>query len=618
MGLFDPKKPAFWVMVAVLLAVAAVLLLVFTDTGRSVKTRVVFNEIKEPIRLPDQAGKRLDLKKALELTTEDEDRILRLLGSTRWEQGEMTPEVKYRVKALEKVYFYSHEGHIFFDEKAEKYLTLSFDEWADINAMLGLEEVTFELPNAVGGSNDRNVRIGVASVGFPQNGDIEVIWDNISSREYYYGGEISLWKKSLDEPSYNMGMSFFTDGFWLTTIFMREDYGIESIGYIIDGHSFTRQKYSLEAFGDLEPGEYRLYFNTGVTSDWWVDLTLEHKLYANYSGARCSSDNGDIALHVTDITELDGDVEVAVLWQNFGDSSFEAPYAFRFGRVVSDNELLEAEDRVTDEVFYVHPGEEMPVEYRIRGGASLPAGEYVMRMVSSGNDLRIVLHLDHAARRTAELMEKYPEYFEIENAGLTIFVLDEGEMRFTIGDITEAFEYSRMDVTRRIRERGLTAEEVKLVLAYYPAYTVREIVPVSPVGEPDPEIETETAKALLLLYGDPEPEGEEREKRIEELRKQMPQYFDIPTEEGIDVFVWQMARGSLSFCLAEHTEEEPGFGFVNTQTAVGIIDMKLILSTYDIDPANIVIRPTSSSFSNYGFTCNYERYIEGVRDLLGI
>ena len=618
MGVFDPKKPAFWVMIAVVLAVVAVVLLILVDPTGNKNTRVVFNEIKEPIRLPEQAGKRLSLNKALELTAEDEDRILRLLGSTRWEQGEMTPEVKYRIRALEKEYYYSHEGHIFFDEKAEKYLTLSFDEWADINAMLGLEEVPFELPNAVGGSHDRNVRIGVSYVGFPQNGDIEVIWDNISAKEYYYGGEIGLWKKYLRLTDFVADWSFFSDGFWFKKIYARDEYITAAIGYIIDGHSFVRQKYSLEAFGDLEPGEYRLYFNSNIRSDWWVDLTLEHKLYANIPGAKCSSDNADIALHVTAVEELGNDVEVTVMWQNFGETSFVAPNAYRFGRVVSGNDQFEGEDRITDQVFYVRPGEEMPVTYRIAGGASLPDGEYVMHMVSAGNELRIGLRLDHAARKTAELMEKYPEYFGIDSYGLTVFALDEGEMRFAVADIDEAFDYSRMDVTRRIRERGLTAEEVKLVLAYYPAYTPVEIVPVSPIGEPEPEIETATAKAILLLYGDPEPTGEDREKRIEELRKEFPQYFDIPTEFGIDVFVWQMGRGSLSFCLAEHTDEEPGFAFVDSQKAVGVTDMKLILSAYDIDPALITIRPTSSPLSSYGFAGFDERYIDGVRELLGI
>ena len=46
--------------------------------------------------------------------------------------------------------------------------------------------------------------------------------------------------------------------------------------------------------------------------------------------------------------------------------------------------------------------------------------------------------------------------------------------------------------------------------------------------------------------------------------------------------------------------------------------MKLILSAYDIDPALITIRPTSSPLSSYGFAGSDERYIDGVRELLGI
>ncbi len=98
----------------------------------------------------------------------------------------------------------------------------------------------------------------------------------------------------------------------------------------------------------------------------------------------------------------------------------------------------------------------------------------------------------------------------------------------------------------------------------------------------------------------------EQEASVRWLRKQYPQYFDLDTSEGLEVYVWQMA-GNLYSCglvsgkesreIAEETEgmRTDLWGL----QSVTITEMKLILSDYDIARDEVKLIPYHMPHSSY-------------------
>lgn len=93
------------------------------------------------------------------------------------------------------------------------------------------------------------------------------------------------------------------------------------------------------------------------------------------------------------------------------------------------------------------------------------------------------------------------------------------------------------------------------------------------------------------------------------LRKQYPEYFDLDTSEGLELYVWQMGR-SAYFCglmsgktsreIAEAAQAE---GEIRTDLwnmqGVTVTEMKLILSDYKIGKEKVKLIPYSMLYSSY-------------------
>ncbi|MBR6537572.1 MAG: hypothetical protein IKT67_10260 [Lachnospiraceae bacterium] len=100
--------------------------------------------------------------------------------------------------------------------------------------------------------------------------------------------------------------------------------------------------------------------------------------------------------------------------------------------------------------------------------------------------------------------------------------------------------------------------------------------------------------------------GSETEASIRYLRKQYPQYFDLDTSEGLEVYVWQLAGNSYSCgllsgkesrAIAEKTEG------IRTDLwrlqSVTVTEMKLILADYGISKEEVKIIPHHMPHSSY-------------------
>ena len=112
------------------------------------------------------------------------------------------------------------------------------------------------------------------------------------------------------------------------------------------------------------------------------------------------------------------------------------------------------------------------------------------------------------------------------------------------------------------------------------------------------------------------------EQTLQQLRSQYPQYFDLPVYQGLDVYIWQMAEGSYSCGLLRgktvahttvaHTREEV-LSLIQVPP-LGIEQMRLVLSTYDLDRSQIRIHPITMPHSSYYYVVD-EAYRTYVRDL---
>lgn len=88
---------------------------------------------------------------------------------------------------------------------------------------------------------------------------------------------------------------------------------------------------------------------------------------------------------------------------------------------------------------------------------------------------------------------------------------------------------------------------------------------------------------------------------VDSLRAKFPQYFGISPENGLDVYVWQMAKNSYSFGLLPHSEKgrqtfDPELMNLKGASAD---EMRAILSSYNISEKNIHVIPWQNPLSSY-------------------
>ena len=106
-------------------------------------------------------------------------------------------------------------------------------------------------------------------------------------------------------------------------------------------------------------------------------------------------------------------------------------------------------------------------------------------------------------------------------------------------------------------------------------------------------------------------------------------YLGLDASKGLDVIVWQMARGSYSFGLLEHSETERDWlspELLNLR-GVNASRMRQILSKYGATPESVYVIPWENPISSYIPDCfitdpgggsenRFEEYVAAVRGML--
>ena len=90
--------------------------------------------------------------------------------------------------------------------------------------------------------------------------------------------------------------------------------------------------------------------------------------------------------------------------------------------------------------------------------------------------------------------------------------------------------------------------------------------------------------------------------KIDELRAKYPEYFELGTFKGLEVYVWQMAENDYRFGLMQGTNREKTLEEKMALQGATAEEMALILSTFDIEDNDIFVIPWQNPISSYMVT----------------
>ena len=160
--------------------------------------------------------------------------------------------------------------------------------------------------------------------------------------------------------------------------------------------------------------------------------------------------------------------------------------------------------------------------------------------------------------------------------------------------------------------------EVCLTRGYYDA------------GEKDDPNSDDTRITYVFLLKDNDNIRSEAESDMDSLRAKYPEYFDLSTFKGLELYVWQMAPDSYSCGLMLGTNRNKTLEELMNLKGASIAEMRAILSTYDIDENDVFIIPWQNPISSYmpeywirekdedpsSVEKRQQEYIDGIRHML--
>ena len=118
-----------------------------------------------------------------------------------------------------------------------------------------------------------------------------------------------------------------------------------------------------------------------------------------------------------------------------------------------------------------------------------------------------------------------------------------------------------------------------------------------------------------------ESEYEWNSPEIDKLREKYPEYFELGTFKGLEVYVWQMAEGDYRFGLMQGTNREKTLEELMALNGATLEEMSLILSTFEIEDRDIFVIPWQNPISSYMVTDDMVKnpeYIRNIRNMLGL
>ena len=101
---------------------------------------------------------------------------------------------------------------------------------------------------------------------------------------------------------------------------------------------------------------------------------------------------------------------------------------------------------------------------------------------------------------------------------------------------------------------------------------------------------------------------------IEQLKTKYPQFFNVSTDGGLTVYIWQMSKDNYSCYLANTSMEAISDNSFAYDVGATISEMRAILSTYDVEQKDITVQPVINPFSSYVYNID-TAYCTKVKEL---
>ena len=98
------------------------------------------------------------------------------------------------------------------------------------------------------------------------------------------------------------------------------------------------------------------------------------------------------------------------------------------------------------------------------------------------------------------------------------------------------------------------------------------------------------------------------------LREKYPEYYDLPTDKGLELYVWQLAEGAWSCGLMAGTNREKTNEELWNLRAASVGEMQEILASYKLPAEEIAVIPIHVPYSSYMYVIN-EDYRAAVREM---
>ena len=101
---------------------------------------------------------------------------------------------------------------------------------------------------------------------------------------------------------------------------------------------------------------------------------------------------------------------------------------------------------------------------------------------------------------------------------------------------------------------------------------------------------------------------------IEQLKTKYPQFFNVSTDGGLTVYIWQMSKDNYSCYLANTSMEAISDNSFAYDVGATIAEMRAILTTYDIDRKDITVQPVINPLSSYYYEIDdaYRAKVKGL------
>ena len=101
---------------------------------------------------------------------------------------------------------------------------------------------------------------------------------------------------------------------------------------------------------------------------------------------------------------------------------------------------------------------------------------------------------------------------------------------------------------------------------------------------------------------------------LSQLKEKYPQFFNVSTDGGLTVYIWQMSKDNYSCYLANTFMEAISDNSFAYDVGASIAEMRAILTTYDIDQKDISIHPVRNPLSSYYYEIN-DAYRAKIKEL---